>query len=78
MKNNVVKKYLKFGVLLFGICLLIITCKKEESLNEITKTANFKTVPINEALAFLSKTKAAASSSKNSFITTFSESINYQ
>ncbi|MBV7269475.1 hypothetical protein [Winogradskyella luteola] len=51
MKHRKLETYLKFGILILGIPILLFTCEKKEE--EQTTEGNFKTVEINDALEFL-------------------------
>tara|TARA_R110002124_G_scaffold86007_1_gene222812 strand:+ start:193 stop:1710 length:1518 start_codon:yes stop_codon:yes gene_type:complete len=51
MKQNL-KNYLKFGILLFGICLFVINCQSDDVTFDDNKELNVKTVSFDEAKAF--------------------------
>ena len=52
MKQKRLKNYLKLGILLFGISLILINCQTDELTFDANKQINAKTVSFEEAKAF--------------------------
>tara|TARA_R110002033_G_scaffold171082_1_gene215797 strand:- start:3564 stop:5021 length:1458 start_codon:yes stop_codon:yes gene_type:complete len=69
MKKQRLKNYLKFGILLFGISILVINCQADEPLTfDNSAFINAKTVSFVEAKAFFEKgnnTKLAKNNGNN-------------
>ena len=57
MKHKRLKNYLKLGILLFGISLVLINCQKDELTFDANKQINAKTVSFEEAKAFFEHKK---------------------
>ncbi|MFD0991699.1 hypothetical protein [Tenacibaculum geojense] len=69
MKTNKLRKLLKFGLVLFGLSLMLWNCEKEENqLNSSINNSNFiSTAAINEVQQFLDDTNYSSKRTSNSF-----------